>query len=362
LGDVRLSTGEGRRAGSQVIALGGHNFLVQGVQVEGRLRSGEASTLWILYPEDQLTSRVYQAVLPAVIAGLAAAAVAAAITGWLARRLTRPLAELAERTAAIAQGDFAPLPVGRRNDELRDLVESINSMTEQLAEYERRIRHQERLRTLGQLGASMAHQLRNAAAGGRMAIELHRRECSAGAADESLDVALRQLKLMESYLRQFLSFGESAPPAPQKVNTTLLVEDVLSLVRPSCVHAGIKLLFTPPETPMFLSGDPESLRQLLTNLVLNASEATGGKTAAPQVSVEIAQLPDGRGAIRVIDNGPGPAAEVGPQLFESFITTKPDGFGIGLFVARQIAERHGGRLDWRREGDATCFSFEFPSA
>ncbi|NLF09880.1 MAG: hypothetical protein GX594_18155, partial [Pirellulaceae bacterium] len=61
LGDVRLSTGEGRRAGSQVIALGGHNFLVQGVQVEGRLRSGEASTLWILYPEDQLTSRVYQA-------------------------------------------------------------------------------------------------------------------------------------------------------------------------------------------------------------------------------------------------------------------------------------------------------------
>src|SRR5690606_20233007 len=133
------------------------------------------------------TSRVYQAVLPAVIAGLAAAAVAAAITGWLARRLTRPLAELAERTAAIAQGDFAPLPVGRRNDELRDLVESINSMTEQLAEYERRIRHQDRLRTLGQLGASMAHQLRNAAAGGRMAIELHRRECSAGAADESLD-------------------------------------------------------------------------------------------------------------------------------------------------------------------------------
>ena len=101
------------------------------------------------------------------------------------------------------------MPVARRNDELRNLAESINRMAGQLANYERQVRRHERLKTLGQLGASMAHQLRNAATGGRMAIELHRRDCPRATSDNSLEVALRQLLLMESYLRQFLTIEES---------------------------------------------------------------------------------------------------------------------------------------------------------
>ena len=363
LAEIKKSPGGDADAKSKLVSLGERDYLVDHVGIGGRFRPGETSTLWILYPEDQLVSRVYQAVYPALIAGLVAAAIAVAITTWLARRLARPLVDLAARTAAIAQGDFTPLAVGRRNDELGDLVESINRMAEQLAGYERQVRRHERLKTLGQLGASMAHQLRNAATGGRMAIELHRRECAGGAADESLEVALRQLQLMESYLRQFLSIGESAPAAPQRVNAALLVEEVLRLVRPSCVHAGIELQFAPPGEPLFLRGDPEALRQLVTNLVLNASEAAvGSKSVPPRVWVEVVRDSAEEGAIRVRDNGPGPTPEVCEQLFDSFVTTKPDGFGIGLFVARQIAERHGGRLVWRREGEETCFSFEFPES
>ncbi len=366
------SEAEGRRR--RVVSLGPRDYLVDSVGVGGRYHPADAATLWILYPEDQLVSRVYQAVLPALIAGLVAAAVAVAIATWLSRRLARPMARLAARTAAIAQGDFTPLPAGRRNDELGDLIESINRMAEQLADYERRVRRQERLKTLGQLGASMAHQLRNAATGGRMAIELHRRQCAFGGDDESLDVALRQLRLMESYLRQFLAIGAPAPEAPQRVNVALLVEEVLGLVRPSCVHAGIELRFNPPEEPLFIRGDPESLRQLVTNLVLNASEAAGGAGTSPvqaehgqatndtrpRVWVEVAGNSEREGSIRVFDTGPGPSPEVRRQLFDSFVTTKPDGFGIGLFVARQIARRHDGRLHWRREAEATCFSFDFP--
>ena len=91
-----------------------------------------------------------------------------------------------------------------------------------------------------------------------MAIELHRRDCPHGASDESLDVALRQLRLMESYLRQFLSFGQPAPAVRQRVAAAALVEEVLGLVRPSCVHAGIDLQFTPPAEPSCLQGDPEA--------------------------------------------------------------------------------------------------------
>lgn len=362
----------------EVVSFGERDYLVDRINVGGRFQPTERATLWILYPEDQLTARIFQAVYPALIAGLAATAIAVATATWLARRLARPMSRLAARTAAIARGDFSStLPPGRRNDELRDLAESINRMAVQLTDYEKQVRHQERLKTLGQLGASMAHQLRNAATGGRMAIELHSRRCPAAADDESLDVALRQLRLMESYLRQFLSIGDSAPAAPQRVNVALMVEEVLRLVRPSCIHSGIDLKFNPPAQTLFIHGDPESLSQLATNLVLNAAEAAGSTglsparpehgqdaraTRQPCVSVEVVGDADIGGAIRVRDTGPGPAPEVRDQLFDSFVTTKPDGFGIGLFVARQIAERHGGRLCWSREGNETCFTFEFPLA
>jgi len=203
--------------------------------------------------------------------------------------------------------------------------------------------------------------LRNAATGGRMAIELHRRDCPRGAADESLEVALRQLRLMESYLRQFLSIEPSAPAVRRSVDAAQLVEEVLALVRPSYLHAGVELEFAPPAERLVLEGDAEALRQLVTNLVRNALDAaTSGEAAQPRVLVELVQSPDGGGLLRVQDTGSGPAPSVRDQLFHALVSTKPDGFGLGLFVARQIAERHGGRLRWERTGEMTCFCFEFP--
>jgi signal transduction histidine kinase len=344
------------------VSLGDRSYLVDFVRLSGRAYSADPATLFILCPEDQLASRIRQVVYPALLAGLIAAAIAMAIATWLARRFARPIRTLVAQTATIAQGDFTPMPIAHRNDEIRDLAESINRMTAQLAAHQRQIQHNERLKTLGQLGASMAHQLRNAATGGRMAIELHRRDCPHGPADESLDVALRQLRLMESYLRQFLSFGQAAPAVRRRVDAVSLVEEVLGLVRPSCLHAGIDLQLTAPSEPLHVDGDPEALRQLVTNLVLNAVDAAAAnQSVPPRVVVEIARN-SADGSIRVRDTGLGPPHSVHDQLFHSFVTTKPDGFGLGLFVARHIADRHGGRLHWQRDGDMTCFVFDFPLA
>jgi signal transduction histidine kinase len=344
-----------------IVSLGSRDYLVRFVSVSGRSHSTEPATLFILYPEDQLAARIHQAVYPALIAGLVAAVIAVAVATWLARRFARPIHRLVAQTAPIARGDFTPMPVARRNDELRDLAESINRMTAQLAEHQRQVRHNERLRTLAQLGASMAHQLRNAATGGRMAVELHQRDCPRGPADESLDVALRQFRLMESYLRQFLSLGQSTPAVRQRVSLAALVEEVLSLVRPSCLHAGITLAFASPSEAVVLDGDMESLRQLVTNLVLNAVDASvTGQAKPPRIGVEVVRN-SGGGRLLVRDSGPGPQPSIQDQLFHSFATTKPDGFGLGLFVARQIAERHGGQLRWERADGMTCFVFEFPT-
>jgi len=358
--------GDAHAPGQKTILLNDGNYQVETVAIKQRSHFTEPATLFILYPEDKLTSRIHDAVYPALLAGLIAAAVAVGCTTWLARRFARPIRTLVARTATIAQGDFTPMPMPNRNDELRDLSESINHMTSQLADYEGQVRHNERLRTLGKLGASMAHQLRNAATGGRMAIELHRRECPQDAGDESLDVAIRQMRLMESYLRQFLALGENAggaPPAPTgRIALAALIEEVLGLVRPSCIHAGVELQFIAPAEPLYLQGDADGLRQLATNLISNAIDAAvAGRATPPRVQVEIASRPGG-GTLCVRDTGAGPPEPIQNQLFHSFVTTKPDGFGLGLFVAHQIAQRHGGRLHWRREGDWTCFEFEFAPA
>ena len=159
------------------------------------------------------------------------------VASVLAQRFVRPLKVLGEQAATIADGRFRGVAVPRRNDEIHDLVLCINGITEKLSRYESEVRRNERLWTLGQLGAGMAHQLRNSATGARMDIEMHQRECPSGDSDgKPLQIALRQLSLMESYLQRFLSLGRSNPTPHEKIALEELLEDALELVRPACAH------------------------------------------------------------------------------------------------------------------------------
>ena len=199
---------------------------------------------------------LWQAAYPALLVGAAAIFALMIVTMILAHRFVQPIRRLGDRAAAIAEGNFEPLPVTRRNDEIRDLTISINHMAERLGRYENEVRRHEQLRTLGQLGAGLAHQLRNAATGGRMAIELHQMHCSAKENEEdreTLEVALRQLRLMESYLQRFLALGQTRDVPHEPLALETLVEDALDLVRPRAVHAGVELVYN-KQPPLALWG------------------------------------------------------------------------------------------------------------
>jgi len=262
---------------------------------------------------------------------------------------------------AIAAGRFEQVTVPSRDDEITDLANSINIMTAKLSHYENEVRGSERMRTLGQLGAGMAHQLRNSATGARMAIELHQRECPAAAESESTKVAMRELCLMESYLQRFLELGRWRQLPHELVELEPVVDSALELIRPTCRHAGIDLTVRSPPQPVRVEGDTESLRQLLINLVLNAVQAAGKPADTDaRIIVELDRTGAGRAVLRVKDSGPGPAAATRDDLFEPFVTEKPDGTGLGLYVARQIAETHQGSIRWERFDNMTCFTVEIP--
>jgi signal transduction histidine kinase len=337
--------------GPQVV-VGDKSYLCSGLRL---VRKG-GDIVYILYPEAELHEAISEARRPVFVLGGTAALASIALAVGLGQSLSRRLRQLERRTRLIASGDFSPMPLPTRNDEIRDLSRSINEMAEKLAKFQETVKRTERFRLLGQVSGGLAHQLRNGVTGAKLAVQLYRRETAEQTDAEPLDVALRQLTLLETHLKRFLDLGRQDVPRREACSLTALANDVIELVRPQCKHANIDLRWRPPLEPFTLSGDMGQLQQLLLNLLGNASDAAGPNG---WVSLEICSQSDGV-VVDICDSGPGVAKEVAERLFEPFVTGKPEGVGLGLAVARQVAEAHGGRISWERLADRTCFRVELP--
>lgn len=287
------------------------------------------------------------------------AALGAALAGALvARRIVEPLRELSRHAARLAQGDFCPLAEPRQDDEIRRLTRSFNAMSRQLQDYARRVRDQERLATWDRLAAGIVHDVRNSVTGARMALDWHARE-TAGASDEGLDIARRQLEIVEELLQRYRSPTAPLELRDERCDLGEIVDEVLALVEFRCRHAGIALAWSRPRGPVWLRGDATALRQTILNLVANAIEAAppGGGRVALHVNRS-----GSRWRLTVRDNGPGPPAAIADRLFEPLVTGRPEGTGLGLAVARQLTLAQAGELTWRRLDTETEFSLDLPGA
>ncbi len=291
----------------------------------------------------------------------------------LANNVTRPIKKLQQRLLAIAGGDRTPVPQSSKDDEIADLGNSVNRMLIDLERHDEQLRQNERLETLVQMGSGLAHNLRNAVAGCRIAVELagasneHNEPCG-----EELAVARRQLARMSHYVDRFLAIarGEERPEAPDLIPPSCEAKTVLlatlPLVEPSARHLGVRFEVSTPDHPVEVNLSPEEVEQILTNLVSNAIQAASEAAAArgkgaeqPFVRLSLTGGAGEETLLEVIDNGPGPPLSIQDTLFQPFVTASKGGTGLGLFLVAEIARRRGGLLDWRRENGHTRFSFRF---
>ena len=340
------------------VAVGGQGYLCGGIRLLPRPpRTG--GTLYILYPEARWRDAVWKATWPVAALGGSVGLAAVALTVALGQRLGRRVRDLERRTRLIAAGDFSPMPLPARDDEIRDLTRSVNEMAQRLAQFQETVRKTERLRLLGQVSGGLAHQLRNGLTGARLAVQLYAREHAGRTDTAPLDVALRQLTLLEANLKRFLDLGRDGAGRRERCPLGPLVAEAVELLRPQCRHAGIDLRWDAPADVPAVVGDAGQLGQLVLNVLGNAVEAAG-----PGGTVSVRMTDGARDAslvtLEVWDSGPGPAEAVAGRLFEPFVTGKAEGVGLGLAVARQVAEAHGGTIGWRREGGRTCFRIELP--
>lgn len=337
-------------------------YFTAALKMRGRGAQPESLVLFIFYPETNRSASRREAAFPPLAIGAIALLIFTLLAAVVAARLSRPIHQLRAQVARLAQGDFSTWPLPQRDDEVRDLAEGINALAERLEEMRRAIGRSERLALLGQLSGGLAHDLRNDVTGAKMAVQLHRRSCRQGDA-ESLDVALRQLALTEEHLQRFLAAGQPEQLKPVACRIAEIVEMAVQLIEPACKHRKVELTVAPQaasevEAPSAqLEADPEQLRHVLMNLLLNAVEAAG---SGGWVRVEYGEPTASACRVRVFDSGAGPPADFVERLFEPFSTTKPEGVGLGLAVARRVAELHGGRLDYTRLGGATCFELTLP--
>jgi signal transduction histidine kinase len=337
------------------VVVHGQTYLCSGLRLHRWQNRGDI--LYILYPESLWRDARWEAIWPSLLLGVSLGAASLAIALAQAHRLGRRIQELERQTRQIAGGDFGPMPLPARDDEIRDLTESVNEMAEKLAEFQKTVQATERLRLLGQVSGGLAHQLRNGLTGARLAVQLYLREIPATSDTSALEVALRQLTLLETHVKRFLDLGRTESLRPEHCSLTAVASEAVELLRPQCRHAGIELIWKPPDSPLMLLGDAGQLGQLVVNLLGNAIDAAG-----PSGSVEVrAGVENQRLFLEVLDTGSGPPPEVAARLFDPFVTSKPEGVGLGLAVARQIAEGHGGQIAWLRRDEKTCFRVELPA-
>src|SRR5262249_10492411 len=161
------------------IEVDGRRFLCRGVLLRPPHPS-PGGRLYILYPESLRDEAVWQAVRPTLILGVSAGVAALVLTAVGAGGVVRRLRDLERRTRQVAAGDFSPVPLPRRDDELRDLARSVNEMATKLAAMQGAVADSERDRLLGQESSGLAHQLRNAVTGAKLAVQLHGAACPGG--------------------------------------------------------------------------------------------------------------------------------------------------------------------------------------
>jgi len=302
-----------------------------------------------------------------VIAGAGAVAICGVIIVVLASTIQRPMIELQEQMDRVGDGDLtASVSFSRRNDEIGDLGRNFDRMVRQLRESREEIEHLHRTQmsraehfaTLGELATGLAHEIRNPLAGIAGVIEIVQRDLPASSPAKAVVKEVRQeIAQINRILTDLLETARPRAPEIRSSDLNTTVEHAVMLARQQVLSKPIKIEFAPaPELPE-VDHDSDQIHQVLLNLLLNSVQAIEGPGL-----VRVAVFEQGDAAVvTVSDTGRGIPAEHLPNIFRPFFTTKGNGTGLGLSLARRIVEGHHGRIEVESSsGRGTTFTVLLP--
>ncbi len=308
----------------------------------------------------------------------------------ISRHLSRPILELDAMAQKVAHGERNIRLSKSTTDEIGDLTRTFNRMTASLEDREDQLnrlnqqlelkvhertrqleeRNLELLRTkdelvrteklaaIGSLAAGVAHEINNPAAIIRGNVEILLMELSDDESGrEEAEEIMKQTERIASITRHMLTFAREQAVHPKAVDLNDLLDDILSQVSHQVEIGEVDIIrdFTPNLWPLF--ADEEHLRQVFTNIILNALQALAGKGT---LLLET-HLDDKIIEVAITDTGPGIPERIRSEIFNPFFTTRPHGTGLGLSTAYGIVQALGGSIDVESPGEGgTLFRVRLP--
>jgi len=298
--------------------------------------------------------------------------------------IMRPIRQLIVTAGRIGEGKFDERVSIDSGDEVARLGSTFNAMADSLQERERKLEERsrqlegalsdlqesqealirsERLATIGQMAAQIAHEVRNPLNALGLNAELLADELDESASDVSgsllsgiRDEVQRLTKITEDYL----SLGRLPPLNLQAHSLASLVGELMRFQGAEMSELGVEVSFDVPEDLPMVLVDVGQLRQALLNIVRNAAEALSESKGG---TLKLGATRDDDGVLLLIeDDGPGMDAELVSRVFDPLFSTKETGSGLGLPLTQQVIEEHGGRIRCTsRVGEGTTFTIWLPT-
>jgi len=304
----------------------------------------------------------------ALIAILIFAVGAGLLASWLiSRGLARPISQLRMAMARVGAGEVE-LPIDVSSpDEIGDLARSFAQMTESLeqsqagttrlnSELQRKVSQlettqaqlvqSEKLASIGEMAAAVAHGIRNPLASLRAAAQVALRHPEASSSREHLTVIIEEVDRLDRRVSHLLSFSKPAPYHPLRESVARLVEDLLPTFSELLREKGVQLTLDIATKLPDVRVDPMQLEQALVEIVSNALDAMpNGGSLRISASATGATGDHAVVIVEIADTGVGIPARALESVFEPFFTTRSEGTGLGLAIAKRYVEQNGGAIE-----------------
>jgi len=309
-----------------------------------RARSVERGTrlLGAFHREHDAVLRGFQTTF--LVIDLALVGLVLALGLLLATRLTRPLADLAHGIDRVAAGHLETRVPERGGAEIKGLTRRFNAMTVKLAEQQTDLARLERLATWRTMARFLAHEIKNPLTPIQLASE-QVRDAYRGddpayrrLLEESVGIIREEVAGLRQWVTEFSQFGRLPEVRAAELPAAELAQDLLALYGDGALLARVE------PTGATLWCDRDLMKRVLVNLIDNARAAQAGLGRDGPVELRIGVAAGAGVTLRVLDRGPGIAADLRRRVFEPDYTTKRDGMGLGLAIVETIVRQHGGSI------------------
>ncbi len=383
LGDLRVSTNvldhNGVRAiGTRVsqtvydkVLVGGENYLGRVFVVDDwytgqyePLRDHLGAVVGMLYVgvrESVFKNLLNSFTITVTLIALVSILIAGIIAVPIARFITHPIGDLALANRRLAKGDMNVRVEPHGQGEISELGHSFNNMVETLRDTQRELLHKEKLASMGQLAAGVAHELNNPLGTILLFSDVLYKDAPENTQQrEDIKLIIEEAQRCKVIVADLLNFARQQEVMSQETELHALIDEIISKIVEQPAFKYVRFVRDFSKDIPIIRADPDQLQQVFINLFVNSADAMEGKGT---ITVSSRRLDKDKIEVRVSDTGAGIQPENLDKLFTPFFTTKPagKGTGLGLAIVYGIVKMHRGQIHLESQpGQGTTFTITLP--